>query len=126
MAKTEAGTSGHGKTPEHKIDSFAEDLGALLGNAQTKAADWLGQRKLIAKKLADVRDTATRLLTQLGEETRQVISRGRPAGSKSRARGRKKGPGGPKKRTMSAKARRAISQAQKKRWAEKKAAGKSR
>ena len=101
---------------EQIIVGFAEDLGKLLGTAQAKADGWLGQRKEIAKTLAGIRDTATKLLTQIGEETRSIIGprRGRPPGSG------KPGPGGPagrKRRKMSAAARARISAAQKKRWA---------
>src|SRR5438128_5542028 len=110
-------------TTESKIEDFAEELGKLLGTAQAKAEGWLGQRTQIAKTLSGIRDTATKLLTQLGEETRLVVGRrrGRPPGSGKRGPGRPKGIG-KKKRTMSAKARAAISAAQKKRWAKQKAA----
>jgi len=106
---------------DSKIEDFAEELGKLLGTAQAKAEGWLGQRTQIAKTLSGIRDTATKLLTQLGEETRLVVGRrrGRPPGSGKRGAGRPKG-----KRKMSAKARKAISDAQKKRWAKQKAAEK--
>ncbi len=51
---------------EGKLEEFAEDLGKLLGQAQNKAESWLGQRKAIAANLVGLRDTATRLLAQLG------------------------------------------------------------
>ena len=107
-----------------KIEDFAEDLGRLLGTAQAKAQGWLGQRQNVAKQLEQIRDTATSLLTQLGDAT-------------IRGRGRRPGPQGPRKkaqgpwatasganpgRKLSAKAREAISRAQKKRWAKLKAA----
>jgi hypothetical protein len=108
-------------TSDSKLENFAEELGKLLGTAQAKAEGWLGQRTQIAKTLSGIRDTATKLLTQLGEDTRLVVGRrrGRPPGSGKRGPGRPKG-----KRTMSAKARKAISDAQKKRWAKQKAAEK--
>ena len=64
-----------------KIEDFAEELGTLLGTATAKAEGWLNQRKQIATTLSGIRDTASRVLTQLGEETRLVIGRrGRPPG----------------------------------------------
>lgn len=107
---------------ESKIEGFAADLGTLLGSARSKAEGWLGQRKEIAAHLEDIRDTAANLLEQLGHSAAGVVrsSRkpGRPAASKNA------GVTGKKKRTMSAKARAAISAAQKKRWAAQKAATK--
>jgi hypothetical protein len=112
---------------DSKIEDFAEELGRLLGTAEAKAKGWLGQREQIAKTLAGIRDTANGLLSQLGEQASGVARavargrRGRPPGSKNKpGPGRPKGPG-KKKRTMSAKARAAISAAQKKRWAKVKA-----
>jgi hypothetical protein len=118
-------------TTEQKIEDFAEDLGRMLGTARAKAEGWLGQRQAIAKHLSDIRDTASKLLTDLGQEAQRVVRRGRPAGS-GRGPGRpKRGPGrragsGRKRRTMSAEARKAISEAQKKRWAAQKAAEKKK
>jgi hypothetical protein len=117
-----------GSTTEQKIEGFAEDLGRLLGAASSKAEGWLIERQAIVKHLTEVRDTASGLLTQLGREAAFVGRLGRRA-AKGVARGiRRRGPGRPKgsvrkkKRTMSAAARKAISEAQKKRWAVKKAA----
>jgi hypothetical protein len=112
------------------IGNFAEDLGRLLGTAESKARGWLGQRHEIAKNLEQIRDTAAKLLTELGHRVADVPfpralagrRRGRPVGSKN-----KKGiiiVGGKKKRKMSAKARAAISKAQKARWAKQKAGDK--
>ena len=105
---------------EHKIEEFAEDLGKMLGHARTKAEGWLGQRKTIVKNLTQLRDEASTLLSQLGHEAGEVVSRvrhGRPAGSKNA----KKAAPAKKRRKMSVKARAAISAAQKARWAKKKA-----
>jgi hypothetical protein len=111
---------------EHKIEAFAEDLGALLGKARTKAEDWIGQRKSITEHLAGIRDTANSLLAQLG------IAGGDAAPQPTRGRQRTRAgalatatpapesviaTGGKKPRTMSAEARARISAAQKKRWA---------
>jgi len=109
----------------HKIEDFAEDLGRLLGNAQTKAEGWLSQRATIVKHLSDIRDTSAKLLADLGHQAEQAVSqvtsrRGRPAGSKN-----KTAPAGsaesPKRRVMSPEARKLISEAQKARWASMKA-----
>ena len=103
------------------IEGFAEDLGNLLGTATAKAEGWLNQRQQIAKTLSGIRDTANNLLEQLTKGAAAGRRRGRPAGSGTRGPGRPKG-SGKKKRTMSAAARRAISRAQKARWAKQKAA----
>jgi len=109
---------------DSKVEEFAEELGKLLGTAEGKARNWLSQRQQIAKTLEGIRDTAANLLTELGTQAARVARRGRPPGSKNKAAG-KRGPGRPKgsgkKRTLSAKARAAISAAQKKRWAKVKA-----
>jgi hypothetical protein len=106
---------------DSKLEDFAEELGRLLGTAEGKARTWLSQRQQIAKTLEGIRDTASNLLSELGTQASRVARRGRPPGSgKKRGPGRPKG-SGKKKRTMSAKARAAISAAQKKRWAKVKA-----
>jgi hypothetical protein len=123
MAKT-------GSTTEQKIEGFAEDLGRLLGTAKSRAESWLSQRRVIVKHLTDLRDTASGLLTQLGREAAVVGRLGRHAvkgvarGIQNRRPGSPKGSGRKKKRTMSAAARKAISEAQKKRWAAQKASEK--
>jgi hypothetical protein len=117
-------------TESSKIEDFAEELGRLLGTAEAKAKGWLGQRQQIAKTLEGIRDTATNLLSELGHQAASVAGRaqrgrragkrgpGRPPGSGKRGR--------PKGRKMSAKARAAISRAQKARWAKQKAANKNK
>jgi hypothetical protein len=118
---------------ESKLEGFAEDLGRLLGEAQNKAEGWLGQRKAIAEHLVGVRDTATRLLAQLGIDNPSAAQkrRGRPVGSGAA----KRGPGRPaaaasetkttpKRRTISAAGRARIAAAQRARWAKLKAAKK--
>jgi hypothetical protein len=132
------GIQAQAEGPEHPggltsdtLGDFAEDLGRVLGSAQSKATAWLGQRKAIAEQLTQIRDTANQYLQQLAgagasfaEGVRRGRRRGRPPGSQSAKRGpgRPKG-SGKKKRTMSAAARKAISDAQKKRWAKQKAQG---
>ena len=108
----------------HQIEEFAEDLGKMLGHARTKAEGWLGQRQTIVKNLTQLRDEATSLLSQLGHDAGDVVRRvrrGRPVGSKN-VKDAQDGAPAPKRRKMSAKARAAISAAQKARWAKRKAA----
>jgi hypothetical protein len=115
---------------QQKIDDFAEDLGKMLGSARAKAEGWLGQRQAIVKNLTELRDTASQLLSELGQKAQHAVRRGRRAGRAAAAEVGpiKRGPGRPvgsgrnKKRTMSAAARAAISRAQKARWARQKAA----
>jgi hypothetical protein len=97
------------------IEGFAEDLGRLLGAARAKAEGWLGQRQNVAKQLEQIRDTAAGLLNQLTG----VPERRRPGRAKTPQPVVPMGtlPGQRPKRTLSAKARKAISLAQKKRWA---------
>jgi hypothetical protein len=102
-----------------KIEDFAEELGQLLGRAQAKAEGWLGQRTQIAKSLEGIRDTASKLLTDLGHQAQRIVRKGRPSDTTKRGPGRRKSPGSPvhKRRRMSAAARAKISAAQKERWA---------
>jgi hypothetical protein len=101
----------------HKLEDFAADLGKLLGTAQSKAEGWLSQRAHIVEQLTAVRDTASKLLRDLGHEAASLARRGRGTGRR---------PGRPKsarpRRKLSAKARKAISDAQKRRWAAQKTA----
>jgi len=109
---------------EGKLEEFAEDLGKLLGQAQNKAENWLGQRKAIAANLVGLRDTATRLLAQLGvsDGGSPAAKRGRkPAASAPERRGPGRPRGARKKRTMSTEARAKIAAAQRARWAKQKA-----
>jgi len=111
---------------EHKIEEFAEDLGRMLGHARNKAEGWLGQRQSIIQSLTQLRDEANTLLRQLGHETSEAVSRvrhGRTTGGDSAT---KAALATKKRRTMSAKARAAISAAQKARWAKKRAEDKKK
>jgi hypothetical protein len=107
------------KKKESKFEDFAEELGKLLGNAQAKAEGWLGQRTQIAKSLEGIRDTASKLLTDLGHQAQRIARKGQLAVGRTvkRGPGRPAGPIAKKRRKMSAKARAAISAAQKARWA---------
>src|SRR6266404_8302932 len=88
---------------ESRIETFAEDLGRMLGQARNKAEGWLGQREAIVKSLTELRDEASKLLTQLGHQVREVPF---PRAFGKRGPGRPKGStNAKKKRTMSAAAR---------------------
>jgi hypothetical protein len=104
---------------EQKIEDFAEDLGRLLGQAQNKAHGWLGQRKQIVEHLEGIRDTANGLLEQLGHQARQAAKSGRRGYRETAADDAPEVVKAVKRkvRKMSAAARKAISDAQKKRWA---------
>jgi ElaB/YqjD/DUF883 family membrane-anchored ribosome-binding protein len=107
-----------------KIEEFAEDLGRMLGQARSKAEGWLGQRQAIVKNLTQLRDEATKLLSELGHEAVTVARRGRPrATAAARAVVNTIRGAAPvrKRRKMSKAARAKISAAQKKRWAKVKA-----
>jgi hypothetical protein len=119
---------------QQKIEDFAEDLGKMLGSARAKAEGWLGQRQAIVKNLTELRDTASQLLSELGQKAERAVRRGRKVGRAAavqvgaikRSPGRPPGSGRKKKRTMSVAARAAISRAQKARWAKLKAGEKKK
>jgi hypothetical protein len=101
------------------IEGFAEDLGRLLGTAQSKAEGWLGQRQTIARQLVQIRDTASGLLSQLtsgGARAGRAFRRGAANATRVVVR----------KRKLSPAARKAISDAQKRRWAAVRAAKSSK
>jgi len=105
-------------TGNSAIETFAEDLGRLLGSARTKAEGWLGQRQNVAKQLEQIRDTATELLGQLAGTVRRRGRRPVKRGPGKNAMGsRATASGASPRRQLSAKARAAISRAQKRRWA---------
>ena len=87
----------------------------------------MGQRETIVKNLVQLRDEATKLLSQLGHDasaaaTRGVrIVRGRPPVSRALVVNKLREAPIRKRRTMSKAARAKISAAQKKRWAKVKA-----
>jgi hypothetical protein len=113
MAKRE-NTSGK---LEKTVEDFAEDLGRLLGTARAKAEGWMGQRNNVAKQLAQIRDTATDLLHQIAGGARRAAARKRRRPRKQAPGPRATASGANPRRKLSAKARKAISEAQKKRWA---------
>src|SRR4051794_26938753 len=63
-----------------KIEDFAEELGKMLGTAEAKARGWIGQRQQITKTLEGIRDSATKLLGELGHQAQAAVGcrRGRP------------------------------------------------
>jgi hypothetical protein len=117
------------KSTKTQIEGFATDLGTLLGKAVNKAESWLSERETIVKQVTEVRDTASKLLADLGQGAKAAATaaskaytgkrRGRPAGTKNQ-------PAVRKRRKLSAKARKAISDAQKARWAKQKAGEKKK
>jgi len=130
-AKVESGGSVEGA-----IGGFAEDLGRILGQARNKADSWLGQRQAIVKQLTQLRDEASSLLSQLGDQAAAAGQRGRRVADSFVEGFQKRGPGRPKgsknrkgiivdgkrkRRKMSKAARAKISAAQKARWAKQKA-----
>jgi hypothetical protein len=99
----------------------------LLGTAQVKAQDWLGQRKAIAEQLTQIRDAATRYLEQLTGAEEPAVRRsrkpGRPAGSKNTQAKNKQAAAGAeaskgKRKGMTAAQRKAVGVRMKKYWAE--------
>lgn len=114
---------------DSQIEDFADELGKLLGSAQARAEGWLGQRIKITEALESIRDTAGKLLTDLGHQAQRIARTGRLAGRKTLTKRRPVKPAeriGKKRRKMSAKARAAISAAQKARWAKLKAGEKKK
>ena len=120
---------------EEKILDFSEDLGRLLGTAQRKASEWMGQRQTVLRQLQAIRSTADQLLHQLTVGAQSAAGTrgrkpGRPAGaagvtlpSDSAQRG---APERKKKRIMSPEARESIAAAQRRRWAKVKRAKSAR
>jgi hypothetical protein len=103
-------------TAADALGDFAADLGTFLGQVQSRASNWLDQRKTIADQLLQIRDTANQYLKQLGHGGAEAaerlaaraatqVRRGRPAGTRKR------------KVTMSPEARERIAAAQRRRWA---------
>lgn len=82
-----------------RLGDFAEDLGRLLGKTQVRARSWMKQREAIAAQLVTVRDTASRLLNELGDTagvgrkrkrgTAKVVKQARAAATRGAKRVRK-------------------------------------
>ena len=117
MAKKQGKT----KTPiTDNVMDWAEDLGRLLGTAETKAKGWIDQRKAVSQQLEGIRDTASRLLEQLSGSSVAALAliprKGRPPGKNKAA-----SPAAPvlKKRRggMTPEGRARVAEAQRARWA---------
>jgi ABC-type transporter Mla subunit MlaD len=93
----------------NRLDNFAAQLGNLLGTAEKRARTWIGQRQQIAKSLANIRDTANSLLSELGHDAQRAVKRGRKALTTSPGRRRRSG--------MSAAQRAEVSRRMKAYWA---------
>ena len=119
---------GKAKTPiTDNVMDWAEDLGRLLGTAETKAKGWIDQRKAVSQQLEGIRDTASRLLEQISGSSVAALAliprKGRPPGranatasptptsprTPARAMARKGG--------MSPEGRARVAEAQRARWA---------
>src|SRR3954471_23959658 len=101
---------------ETKLEEFAEDLGRWLGTARGKAENWLSQRQAIVKNLTDLRDTASKLLADLGHQAQEAavtVRRGRPRKDELVGVIQPQPMSRKRKRRMSPDARRRISEAQK-------------
>jgi hypothetical protein len=101
------------RSGETTLENFAEDLGKLLGTAETKARGWLDQRKNIAKQLTAVRDKADELLRELtggAAKMAAAVNQARTSAKKGRKRGRKN--------PMTAAERKAVSERMRKYWAD--------
>jgi hypothetical protein len=125
-----------------QLEGFAEDLGRLLGTAAAKADKWMAQRQAIVKQLTDVRDTASKLLADLGQRAQAsvggkrrgrlsgsapgVVNRIRSLGVVNKLRDSLVAPVVRKRRKMSKAARAKISAAQKARWAKLKTGGRKK
>jgi hypothetical protein len=116
-----------GRTKGTKLEDFAEDLGRLLGTARGKAETWLNQRQSIVKNLTELRDTATKLLADLGQQAQKTVARrhGRPRKQARQTAGGNGSEGAPakrrRKRGWSAAARKAAAARMKAYWAKRKA-----
>src|SRR4051812_49204800 len=78
-----ANPAGGGDAIEQQVVAFAEQLGRIVGTVQAKAEGWM-DRAALTDELSRIRDSASSLLTQLGESaqaaTGQIVSRVRGAG----------------------------------------------
>ncbi len=110
-----------------RLETFAEDLGRVLGTAEHKARGWLDQRKDIVKQLSQLRDRTDTLLRELTDGGANMAiavglargtNRGRPSGS-AKTGGKKRG-----RRTFTAEQRRQQGERMKAYWAKRKAEGK--
>ena len=104
------------------------DLTAALKDIKARVASHAADRRTLADSLRSIVAEARGMLSELGEAAERVVTgrrRGRPAGRKAMVPPVPAAVSAPRnKRKMSAAARKAISMAQKKRWAAQKATAK--
>jgi hypothetical protein len=107
-----------------QLESFAEDLGRLLGTAENKARGWLDQRKAIVAQLSQLREKTDSLLRELTAGGAKMVAvvglakrRGRPPGSGKRT-AKKRG------RTFTAAQRKEQAERMRAYWAKRKRASK--
>ena len=77
-----AETAGPDTRVDETLVDLAEDLGKLLGTAQSRMSTWLGERQQIATQLVQIRDTANAYLRDLtagGATLAAAVERGRRA-----------------------------------------------
>lgn len=113
---------------QETLNTFAEDLGTILGTTRKKAETWLSQRERIAKELVDVRDSVNELLSRLGHTATNAYeaASGKAPDRSKEPKGVAKVAGAAKKaakRVYSAETRAKMAGAAKKRWAAAKKAG---
>jgi hypothetical protein len=68
------------------IADYAEEVGIFIGSVEARVRDWSAERKQITERLLTIRDSATRLLVELGhqfEKGRRGARRGRPPGRRA-------------------------------------------
>lgn len=82
------------KNQATQLESFAEDLGRLLGTAENKARGWLDQRKAIVAQLSQLREKTDSLLRELTAGGAKMVAAVRLARGTQRRRppGAKKTP----------------------------------
>ena len=105
------------------LEEVAAEVGRIFGTTEKHARQWLSQRQELLKALATVRDRASALMTELGDETplpwrrRRKAQEGMPLVQPGMRESRKK-------RVISAQTRAKMRATAKARWAEiKKKAG---
>lgn len=104
----------------------SNDLASILDTVRQRVASYAADRKQLADNLREIVAQAQHLLGELGESAAHAVEgrrRGRPPGAGTKS-ARAAAAGGPVRRKMSAAARKAISDAQKRRWARQKNAAK--
>jgi ElaB/YqjD/DUF883 family membrane-anchored ribosome-binding protein len=99
-----------------KLAETAEGIGRRLGRIAARLDSWKAERDLIASEVKNVVAAGQRMLADLGESAHEATAEIRSARKGLERVGSR----------MSAKARTAISDAQRKRWAFQKAAAKKR